>query len=184
MRARRLRTRCSAAPRHTTIIATSREPLHVAGEQTYPLQTLSLPEPSASAEAMGALRGGAALRRAGPATAARLRIDRGPCSRGRRSCASTSTAFRWRWNWRLPAFAPSRSSRSTRVCTIASSCSRAETARRCRASRRCAPRSTGATTCSPKTSAPCCGGWRSFPAASPSKPRPRSLRTRRSTNSP
>ncbi len=36
-----------------TIIATSREPLHVAGEQTYPLQTLSLPEPSASAEAMG-----------------------------------------------------------------------------------------------------------------------------------
>ena len=37
----------------TTIIATSREPLHVAGEQTYPLQALSLPEPSASAEAMG-----------------------------------------------------------------------------------------------------------------------------------
>ena len=36
----------------TTIIATSREPLHVAGEQTYPLQTLSLPEPSASAEAV------------------------------------------------------------------------------------------------------------------------------------
>jgi|KBSMisStaDraftv2_1062788.scaffolds.fasta_scaffold23818_1 non-specific serine/threonine protein kinase len=33
-----------------TIIATSREPLHVAGEQTYSLQTLSLPEPSASAE--------------------------------------------------------------------------------------------------------------------------------------
>jgi predicted ATPase len=37
----------------TTIIATSREPLDVAGEQTYPLQTLSLPEPSASAEAVG-----------------------------------------------------------------------------------------------------------------------------------
>jgi predicted ATPase/DNA-binding winged helix-turn-helix (wHTH) protein len=36
----------------TTIIATSREPLHVAGEQTYPLQTLSLPDPSASAEAI------------------------------------------------------------------------------------------------------------------------------------
>ena len=35
-----------------TIIATSREPLHVAGEQTYPLQTLSLPEPSANAEAV------------------------------------------------------------------------------------------------------------------------------------
>ncbi len=37
----------------TTIIATSREPLHIAGEQTYPLQTLSLPEPSASAQAVG-----------------------------------------------------------------------------------------------------------------------------------
>ncbi len=35
-----------------TIIATSREPLHVEGEQTYPLQTLSLAEPSASAEVM------------------------------------------------------------------------------------------------------------------------------------
>jgi predicted ATPase/class 3 adenylate cyclase len=35
-----------------TIIATSREPLHVAGEQTYPLQTLSLAEPSGSAEAI------------------------------------------------------------------------------------------------------------------------------------
>ncbi len=35
-----------------TIIATSREPLHVAGEQIYPLQTLSLPVPSASAEAV------------------------------------------------------------------------------------------------------------------------------------
>jgi predicted ATPase/DNA-binding winged helix-turn-helix (wHTH) protein len=36
----------------TTIIATSREPLQIAGEQTYPLQTLSLPESSASAEAV------------------------------------------------------------------------------------------------------------------------------------
>jgi predicted ATPase/DNA-binding winged helix-turn-helix (wHTH) protein len=34
----------------TTILATSREPLHVAGEQTYPLQALSLAEPSADAE--------------------------------------------------------------------------------------------------------------------------------------
>ncbi len=36
-----------------TIIATSREPLHVASEQTCPLQALSLPEPSAGAEAVG-----------------------------------------------------------------------------------------------------------------------------------
>jgi predicted ATPase/DNA-binding winged helix-turn-helix (wHTH) protein len=36
-----------------TIIATSREPLHVAGEQTYALQSLSLPEPSTDAEAVG-----------------------------------------------------------------------------------------------------------------------------------
>jgi predicted ATPase/DNA-binding winged helix-turn-helix (wHTH) protein len=36
-----------------TIIATSREPLHVAGEQTYRLPTLSLPDPTASSEVMG-----------------------------------------------------------------------------------------------------------------------------------
>jgi DNA-binding winged helix-turn-helix (wHTH) protein len=68
-----------------TIIATSREPLHVEGEQTYPLQTLSLPEPSASAEAHGTLRGGAALRRARSASAARLRIDRSTRFRGGRA---------------------------------------------------------------------------------------------------
>ena len=36
-----------------TIIATSRESLHVEGEQTYPLQPLSLPEPSADEKAIG-----------------------------------------------------------------------------------------------------------------------------------
>ena len=35
-----------------TIIATSREPLHVEGEQIYPLQTLSLADPSSGAEAI------------------------------------------------------------------------------------------------------------------------------------
>jgi predicted ATPase len=35
-----------------TIIATSREPLRVAGEQTYPLPALSLPEPAADAQTM------------------------------------------------------------------------------------------------------------------------------------
>jgi predicted ATPase/DNA-binding winged helix-turn-helix (wHTH) protein len=42
--------RGAAAP---TIIATGREPLHVEGEQTYTLQSLSLPEPSTDAEAVG-----------------------------------------------------------------------------------------------------------------------------------
>ena len=37
----------------TTIIATSREPLQVAGEQIYAVQTLSLPDPAASAESIG-----------------------------------------------------------------------------------------------------------------------------------
>ena len=37
----------------TTILATSREPLHVEGEQTYLLQPLSLPEPSADEIAIG-----------------------------------------------------------------------------------------------------------------------------------
>jgi len=37
----------------TTIVATSREPLHVAGEQTYPLHALSLPERAAGIEEVG-----------------------------------------------------------------------------------------------------------------------------------
>lgn len=36
-----------------TILTTSREPLHVAGEQTYSLPTLSLPDPNATVDAMG-----------------------------------------------------------------------------------------------------------------------------------
>jgi len=36
-----------------TIVATSREPLGLAGEQTYPLPALSLPEPTATAETVG-----------------------------------------------------------------------------------------------------------------------------------
>lgn len=42
--------RAAAEPK---IMATSREPLRLAGEQTYPLPTLSLPAPGASAEAIG-----------------------------------------------------------------------------------------------------------------------------------
>lgn len=41
------------AAKEPTIIATSREPLHVAGEQTYPLPALSLPDPTASVQMMG-----------------------------------------------------------------------------------------------------------------------------------
>ncbi len=41
---------CGAA--ELTIIATSREPLRVAGEQTYPLATLSLPDPAANLESV------------------------------------------------------------------------------------------------------------------------------------
>ena len=38
---------------NVTIIATSREPLRIAGEQTYPLQTLSLPDPAADMDSVG-----------------------------------------------------------------------------------------------------------------------------------
>jgi len=55
-----LRDACAAladsilrAAAEATIIATSREPLHVAGEQIYTVPALSLPDPMASAEAMG-----------------------------------------------------------------------------------------------------------------------------------
>jgi predicted ATPase/DNA-binding winged helix-turn-helix (wHTH) protein len=41
------------AARELTILATSREPLHLTGEQTYPLPALSLPEPTATWEIIG-----------------------------------------------------------------------------------------------------------------------------------
>ena len=41
------------ASTETTVIATSREPLHVAGEQVYPLHTLSLPDRTADTESIG-----------------------------------------------------------------------------------------------------------------------------------
>ncbi len=41
------------AAAQVTIMATSREPLHVVGEQIFPLPTLSLPDPTASPEVIG-----------------------------------------------------------------------------------------------------------------------------------
>ena len=75
--------------------------------------------------------------------------------------------------------ARSASTGSPRGSTTASGCSPAAAAPRCRGSRRCGRRSTGATTCSPRPSASCCAASPSSPAASRSR-RPRRSPARRS----
>ena len=94
-----------------TIIATSREQLRVEGEQTYPLQPLSLPEPATDAAAIGR------------SEAVQLFIDRVQrqlpdfvltAARDPRlpNCAPISTAFPSHWNWPLPVPVRYRSSKS------------------------------------------------------------------------
>jgi predicted ATPase len=96
-----------------TIIATSREPLRIAGEQTYPVQTLSLPESSTDAEAVGRSEAVQLFveraRRQLPDFA--LSSARAPTVA--ELCIHVDGVFRWRWSWRpRPSY---RSSRSMRV---------------------------------------------------------------------
>ncbi len=103
-----------------TIIATSREPLRVAGEQTYALQTLSLPNPSADVEQVGR------------SEAVQLFVERArrqqpdfqprPAPPSSPLCAYTSMAFRSRWSWPPRASGRCRSNKSMPALTIASDC--------------------------------------------------------------
>ncbi len=104
--------------------------------------------------------------------------------RSRARSVGASTASRSRSSWRRPG--PPRSGwKSSRPgWTIGSGCSPAATGPRCRGTRRCGRRSTGATSCSPRSSAPSCTAWPSSPAASrwrrraPSRRAPTSTRRR------
>ena len=84
------------------------------------------------------------------ASARRIRTSRRTgLMRGRRGeFAGVSTASRWRSSWRRPAALRSGWRRSRPGSTIVSTCSPAATGGRCRATRRCGQRSTGATSCS------------------------------------
>ena len=128
------------------VLATSREPLGVAGEAVWrvpPLET-----PAAGEASAAALAGNEAVRlfverarAARPGFALRPRTP-GPWP----TSAAGWTASRWRSSWRPPACASSRSGTSSSAWTTASGCSPAGAGRRCPASRRWPRPSTGATT--------------------------------------
>jgi transcriptional regulator with XRE-family HTH domain len=92
------------------IVATSREPVGVAGEATWRVPSLAL---AGDAIELFADR----ARRARPAS----RSPRRTLTRWRRSAAAW-TGCRWRSNWRLPGCAPSRRRRSRPACTTGSGC--------------------------------------------------------------
>ena len=73
-------------------------------------------------------------------------------------CAPGWTACRWRWSWPPPACRCWAWRVCRRGCKSGWRCSPKARATPHRATARCAPHSTGATPCSPLTSAPCCAG--------------------------
>ena len=115
---------------------------------------------------------------------------RAPCScssnvralRTPRSCSTTAPgrlwrrsadvwmASRWRWRWRRRACRCWVSKNCRSGWTNASGCSPEASVRRCRASARCTPHSTGVSACWRNASAWCSVAWRSLQAASRWKP--------------
>ena len=133
------------------LLATSREGLRVGGETIWPVP------PLAADDAVRALR---------RARRGRRRAARALRRRARRSSptsAPASTGCRSPSSWPPPAPGRSRSRRSPLGSTIGSACSPAGRARRCPASRRCGPSSTGATSCSSTTSSASSSGSSVFP---------------------
>ena len=115
---------------------------------------LALPRARQPRSAGGRGRGGAVLRaRAGARPG--VRAGGRQRDRGRRRSAGASTGCRWRSSWRLPAAGCCRRPRSRDAWTPPSVCWARARATRPRASRRCARRSIGATSCSATTSGRC-----------------------------
>ena len=139
-----------------TVLATSREPLALHAEERYPVAPLALP-PRATREDAEALAGADAValfcERARPTTPTSTSTMPTP-PRSRRS-AGASTGCRWRSSWRPPAAGCCHPARSPSAWTTRSARWAPAPATRPRASRRCARRSTGATSCSatPRSSA-------------------------------
>ncbi len=173
----RCSSRCWAGAPELTVLATSREPLGVAGETTWRVPPLALPvggADPATPETLTAYDARRAVRRTGPAGPAELRRDQRERPGGgrdlrppRRHPAGHRTGRR-PGPGALPRRHPGRAGRSVPAAD------RRSRSAAWPASRRSPPRWSGATTCSATPSARCCGAWRSSPAASRSMPPRRS----------
>ena len=97
--AARLAARLLSACPALRVLATSREPLGLAGEALCPLSGLSLPPLGASRAGRGRLPGDRSLRPAGRRRGARLHRRRRPTSSWCCGSAAAWTACRWRSSW-------------------------------------------------------------------------------------
>jgi hypothetical protein len=132
----------SACP-GVTVLATSREPLALAGEQRYPVAPLALPLKEDQADAVAQVPAVALFaeraRAQDPAFAVAV-----PTRRRSRRSAAASMGCRWRSSSRPPAAACSPPKRSPNASTPRSRCSAAGRATRRHVSRHCGRRCTGA----------------------------------------
>ena len=162
---------------HLTIIATSREPLRVAGEQIYPLQTLLLPDP---------LRPDTVV----ASEAVQLFVERAQRQQPGFDLTVAHAPHVAQLCIHLDGIPLALELAAARVRSLSVEQILARIGDRFRLltggsrvpSKRYARRSTGASTSWRRMSALYCGGWQSSPAASRSKPLPRSHRTTRSMN--
>ena len=148
-----------------SVLATSRAPLRVRGEQAYPVEPLDLPSStrSPSAEDVAASPSGRLFVERATAASPNFSLTPrtpGPSPRS----AGASTASRSRWSSPRPRRGSSTPPRSSRAWTAPSR--RAGRATCPTASERCARRWTGATTCSLGRRGLCLGGSRSSPGGS------------------
>ena len=177
-------TQLLQAGSHVKVLASSREHLHIAGESSYPVPALAVPEQGKAIELATFTRYEAVL----------LFVDRASAVQPSFSLTKENAAAVADICQRLDGIPLAIELAAARVRTLSVQTiakrlddrfrllDAAATARRCRASRRCARSSTGATTCSPSESASCCAGCRSSPAAGRWRRRRRSARAAISQN--
>ena len=180
-----LATKLLRSGRGLKILASSREPLHVAGETTYPVPSLAVPESAGDRSRS---------RRSTQYEAVRLFVDRAAAAQPafqvtRQNAAAVADICRRLDGIPLAIELAAARVRALSVEKIAARLSdRFRLLTRRRQDCAAAPadparaRSTGATTCFRNTSARCCGGSRYSPAAGRSKPRKPWVRAAESTN--
>ena len=154
-----------AAP-GVSIVATSREPLAVAGEHVWTVEPLPFAAgETCDEEELAEVPAVALFVERARAVDPAFRLDATTARPWSRS-AGASTASRWRSSWRPPGPAPSTWRRSPGVSTSASACCAASDAARTPGTGRSRTPSAGPTTCSPTPRNGCSRRWRCSPASS------------------